>query len=59
VGGLRTIVVAWVHKKNLPSKRLLVRSGFAFRQALPPSFEEWVLEVLVEETAAAQMALIN
>lgn len=45
-GGTRTILVAWVDHRNLPSKRLLGRSGFALRRALPHNLEEWVVEVL-------------
>lgn len=57
VGGTRTILVTWVHEQNLPSKRLLDRSGFAFRHALPQSLEEWALEVRIDENADALVDL--
>jgi len=44
-GASRTIVVAWVHQRNEPSKRLLERGGLAYRRPAPHGYEEWVTQV--------------
>lgn len=44
-GASRTIVVAWVHPRNEPSRRLLKRGGLAYRGPAPHGYEEWVIQV--------------
>lgn len=44
-GALRTVIAAWVHPQNEPSKALLSRFDFAFQRMATPVNEEWVVEL--------------